>query len=247
MRDLVSAGDSKSQMKEEIRHLSKEDRQSLLFSGGFTIDIPPEQGLAMKADLAIPWNRRQACISVRVGLNVSHHRWLKEWGVSLSSEKKQRVVAREIIGENLEAEAVPFTFSLKRGGEEIRAAALCYVPELLDKVVSLLEENDKYVYRLCTRISNYNLAFRVGRLTQPEFVPSDEVWVKLGGDKGGSSFKMNFQIVNVQNTCVFTAFEAPDSKTNLHLTLTRYHEAVKHMQTYTWRYCYMTTHRIYNN
>ena len=97
MRDLVSAGDSKSQMKEEIRHLSKEDRQSLLFSGGFTIDIPPEQGLAMKADLAILWNklrtiRRQACISVRVGLNVSHHRWLKEWGVSLSSEKKQRVL-----------------------------------------------------------------------------------------------------------------------------------------------------------
>jgi hypothetical protein len=52
-------------MQEEIRHLSREDRQSLLFSGGFTIDIPPEQGLAMKADLAIPWNklrtiRRQA-------------------------------------------------------------------------------------------------------------------------------------------------------------------------------------------
>ncbi len=44
-------------MQEEIRHLNKEDRQSLLFSGGFTIDIPPEQGLAMKADLAIPWNK----------------------------------------------------------------------------------------------------------------------------------------------------------------------------------------------
>jgi hypothetical protein len=49
----VSAGDPNSQLKEEIRHLSKEDRQNLLFSGGFTIDIPPEQGLAMKADLAI--------------------------------------------------------------------------------------------------------------------------------------------------------------------------------------------------
>jgi hypothetical protein len=63
--------------------------------------------------------------------------------------------------------------------------------------------------------------------------------VKLGGDKGGSSFKMNFQIVNtprpnsVQNTCVFTAFEAPDTKTNLHLTLIRYQEAVRHMH---WRY-----------
>jgi hypothetical protein len=56
-------------MQEEIRHLGKEERQSLLFSGGFTVDIPPEQGLAVKADLAIPWNklriiRRQACICI---------------------------------------------------------------------------------------------------------------------------------------------------------------------------------------
>jgi hypothetical protein len=60
------------------------------------------------------------------------------------------------------------------------------------------------------------LIYRVGRITQP---PAEEVWIKFGGDKGGSSFKMNFQIVNtprpnsVQNTCVVTAFEAPDSKT----------------------------------
>ncbi len=63
--------------------------------------------------------------------------------MSLSSEKRQTVVARKLIGDNLEAEAVPLTFTLKKGGEEIRVAALCYVPELLDKVVSLLDENDK--------------------------------------------------------------------------------------------------------
>lgn len=64
--------------------------------------------------------------------------------MSLSSEKRQRVVAKKVIGDNLEAEAIPLTFTLKKGGEEIRAAAFCYVPELLDKVVSLLEENMKY-------------------------------------------------------------------------------------------------------
>lgn len=74
---------------------------------------------------------------------------------------------------------------------------------------------------------------------EPEFVPQDELWVKLGGDKGGSSFKMNFQLVNtprpnsVQNTCVFTVFEAPDSTTNLHLTLSRYQEDVTQLQSYT--------------
>ena len=66
---------------------------------------------------------------------------------------------------------------------------------------------------------------RVGRLTWNDAIPSSEVWVKLGGDKGGSSFKMNFQIVNVLhpnsivNTYVFTAFEA---KTNHKVALERY-------------------------
>ena len=45
-------------------------------------------------------------------------------------------------------------------------------------------------------------------------IPDDELWIKIGGDTGGESFKKNFQIVNVksphspQNTCVFAIFEA---------------------------------------
>ena len=41
-------------------------------------------------------------------------------------------------------------------------------------------------------------------------IPSDEVWLKIGGDKGGGMFKMAVQIVNVRNpnapknTCVFS-------------------------------------------
>ena len=30
-------------------------------------------------------------------------------------------------------------------------------------------------------------------------IPADEIWVKLGGDKGGGSFKMVFQICNVEH------------------------------------------------
>ena len=42
-------------------------------------------------------------------------------------------------------------------------------------------------------------------------IPASEVWIKIGGDKGGGSFKMSFQIINVavpnsvHNTCVFFA------------------------------------------
>ena len=51
-------------------------------------------------------------------------------------------------------------------------------------------------------------------------IPGNEVWIKLGGDKGGGAFKMNFQIVNtsapnsIYNTCVFACFEA---LANLHI------------------------------
>jgi len=72
-------------------------------------------------------------------------------------------------------------------------------------------------------------------------IPPDEIWVKIGGDKGGGSFKMNFQICNVgcpnsrMNTCVFCIFLAYDSVTNLHVGLDKYCQQVKDLQTRKWR------------
>ena len=72
-------------------------------------------------------------------------------------------------------------------------------------------------------------------------IPANEIWVKLGGDKGGSSLKMNFQILNVENpnavtnTCVFLAFQAPDSYFNLHVALQRYTEQVDDLQISKWK------------
>ena len=39
-------------------------------------------------------------------------RWLKSSGVSLSSERKQRIIAKEQIGDNLETENAPFSSSI---------------------------------------------------------------------------------------------------------------------------------------
>lgn len=72
-------------------------------------------------------------------------------------------------------------------------------------------------------------------------VPSEEVWIKLGGDKGGGSFKMNFQIVNVespnapQNTCVFSIFEGGDSTVNLHVALDRFKDDIKTLNGMEWK------------
>lgn len=78
-----------------------------------------------------------------INLKKSYNRWLSQWGISLSSEKKQRKVARTLLGDNLEAEAVPLTFSLKKGGEEVRVTPYCYIPDLVRKLTDLLDENEK--------------------------------------------------------------------------------------------------------
>ena len=44
-------------LREEIRSLSKNEKNSLLKNAGITLDISPEQGLAIKADLTLPWNK----------------------------------------------------------------------------------------------------------------------------------------------------------------------------------------------
>eukprot|EP00731_Ephydatia_muelleri_P011671 Em0006g565a len=73
-----------------------------------------------------------------------------------------------------------------------------------------------------------------------EFIPASEVWIKIGGDKGGGTFKMNFQIVNiatpnsVHNTCVFCCFAAGDSVTNLHAALDRFKDQVEHLNGMKW-------------
>ncbi len=73
-------------------------------------------------------------------------------------------------------------------------------------------------------------------------IPEDEIWIKIGGDKGGGSFKMNFQICNVKspnsknNTCIFMLFEASDSVSNLHVGLDRYRDQMEKLQTLKWRY-----------
>eukprot|EP00731_Ephydatia_muelleri_P017014 Em0010g112a len=70
--------------------------------------------LAMKAALGMPWNELRTL-----------RRWFSHSGVQLASEKKLRLIAEEIIGE-----------------DEIRGAAYAYTPSLIQKVTNLIDENE---------------------------------------------------------------------------------------------------------
>lgn len=68
---------------------------------------------------------------------------MKAWKINLDSEVKERSLAKELVGPNLESEIVAFTFTLDGGAEEIRKAPMAYIPDLIAKVKQLLEQNDE--------------------------------------------------------------------------------------------------------
>ncbi|XP_065656336.1 uncharacterized protein LOC136081893 [Hydra vulgaris] len=69
----------------------------------------------------------------------------------------------------------------------------------------------------------------------------DEIHIKIGGDHGGGSFKMSYQVVNQNqpnsksNSFVFSTFEAKDYRVNLKVGLSRYTQQVDEMQKMVWK------------
>ncbi len=72
-------------------------------------------------------------------------------------------------------------------------------------------------------------------------IPEDEIWLKIGGDKGGGTTKMYYQIVNVKavnsirNTTAFCVYEADETITNLHTALDMYIKQIDSLQNGKWR------------
>ena len=119
IRSSLSMNNTMAQLQVEVKMLTSEERQDLLKSAGITIDIPPEQGLAIKADLAIAWNklrvirRYQYHICIHGSFKTNNSRWLTTWNIQITSEHSLRKHSKEVISDNLKPEVPPLTFSLK--------------------------------------------------------------------------------------------------------------------------------------
>ena len=73
-------------------------------------------------------------------------------------------------------------------------------------------------------------------------IPADELWIKLGGDKGHGSFKFNFQLMNTEHpnsqksATLLSVYKAGDSTTNLHTALDMYKEQIDELQGMKLKY-----------
>ena len=63
------------------------------------------------------------------------------WGIGMAIEEKMRREATELVGNNLEAELAPMSFSHKDGREVICEAPIVFIPVLWEKVKGLLDQN----------------------------------------------------------------------------------------------------------
>ena len=65
---------------------------------------------------------------------------MNEWGLTIASEKRMGKVASELIGDNLEAELAPMSFSHK-DGEVIKDVPIAFIPRLWEKIEDLLNQS----------------------------------------------------------------------------------------------------------
>ncbi|XP_065663350.1 uncharacterized protein LOC136085802 isoform X3 [Hydra vulgaris] len=74
------------------------------------------------------------------------------------------------------------------------------------------------------------------RLHYHKFIPDKEIQIKIGGDYGGGSFKMTYQVANTlnpnskDNTIVFSIFEAKDYRINVKVAMSRFEKQIEDLQ-----------------
>ena len=93
-----------------IKNFNLTERKKLLEMSKINcVEIDAKSLVAMKADLSMPWDKMKAM-----------SRWLKMFNISMASNAKQRVIAKEWHGDCFTVEDAPFTFPVKDKRSESR-------------------------------------------------------------------------------------------------------------------------------
>ncbi|XP_078701358.1 uncharacterized protein LOC144927657 [Branchiostoma floridae x Branchiostoma belcheri] len=217
VREKASGGDAQSLMKTELRLHPRDQLQQMLQELKLDqIIIPKGHLLAAKVGIGMNWGQLRKL-----------KRWLKEYGVKMESEKSSREVAAELLsGIEVQAENLPFSVKGDRSSPTaVKLLPCAYVSSLRAAIYDNLERSKT----TNTLVWHNNT------------IPEKELWVKVGGDHGGGSFKMAFQLMNKvspnskKNTNVFCIFNAKDSRENLTLATGRYAQEMQELQDLKWK------------
>ena len=210
------------QQSEEIRILPHHKKRKLCEKAG----LDPKRiatkrvNLAMKASLHLSWSQCRI-----------QKRFLRSLGIQVHSEKLDRQEQHTLIGDHLQGEMIdvlntsePCNTSKKKYKVRSHSVPLVKVKALRKYVKHILDRYEKL--HLLTWDTNG--------------IPEDEVWIKIGADHGGGSFKMCLQVLNInspnanQNTHVVLCYKGKDLYDNLNQVLKPMENQIRQLQLMTW-------------
>ena len=168
-------------------------------------------------------------------LSWNQHRKQKQYlskfaGIKCESGKKERVERKRILGDHLKVKMI-----VKEKDEKTHDS----VGGLAEKHVPVVHVPDMCAF-VKERLNNYE---EQHKLVWNEGMPENEVWIKIGGDHGGSSFKLCLPVCNVEkpnsneNTVAFCCMPAKDLYPNLESLASIYADEIFKLQH----------HEIWNN
>ena len=178
-------------------------------------------------------------LAVAVNLRLSNDQlrklrlWTRKWGVFLAAERQARSFACDQMGEvQIGCEMVQARSSCSEdsAAHSLKPAAFAWVKNPVVLVCQHLES-----------LWSRNLLTWHQRGESGPSLPKNEVWVKIGGDKGGGSFKMTFHIViqahpnSPDHTTAFVCREAEDCVPNLHIALDGFKLIISELQGMRWK------------
>lgn len=162
-------------------------------------------------------------------------RWLKQSGISLGSERKQRTLCKELIGHNLEVELAcsswlrgemksdyaDISSSLQKSSNswnKMRCTFVCYSIHLI--ICSYIWKANSHGVKAWYQWWNLDQAGCWQRrwLFQSELTNCEHSHTKF-----------------IHNTCMLSLFEADDTPANCHLALDRFEAEVVAISTIKWK------------
>ncbi len=220
VEESVSGGSEGARAQRVFNVAHSQEREKLIVDARICYHVPPDESMAMATHLRLSHEQHKKL-----------RQWTKKWNLHLASERRTQAYAVEQMGDvEIGSEMVQVATSMDGGVRELRKAAFAWVKNpitLLQQHLANLHKRDLMTWHK--------------REPEGPSLPEDEIWVKIGGDKGGSSFKMAMQIVNQQrpnsadHTVAFSCLEADDTISNLHVCLDYFKQAIHEMQELQWR------------
>ena len=211
-----SEDNSLIQQASEIKKVQEEHKKKLLNMAGCAtpVFVSPRKSVALKTHLGLSKNKHR-----------QQKRVYRSLGIDFASEAREAEQQKKALFGKVIVEKTNLVFVNDEKNKYEREAPVAKVENLLDLVKQLLDQYDKE-----EMLTWHNSQ-----------IPEDEVWLKIGGDHGGGSFKLMLQIANLQNpnseenTCLLAIVNCKDTPTSLWRILSPFKQQIADLQAMAWR------------